>query len=117
MFQHLAFNEAEFLSKFGGDRHPPQGDALTCATLHDTADNRGSLVNPMVHQGDRDWDRAGFDQLADRSYQLRWLLRAQAAEGTRSAMSGVQRNTVCSFQKSPDPGMPTVALVPFIPTV
>jgi len=40
------------------------------ATLHDTPDDRGSLVNAMVHQRDRDRERAGFDQLADRLYQF-----------------------------------------------
>jgi hypothetical protein len=35
VFDHLPFNEAEFLSKFRVDGHPFQCDALAGTTLHD----------------------------------------------------------------------------------
>jgi hypothetical protein len=54
MFQRLALSEAEFRSKFRVDGHPPQGGTLPGTPLHDTANDRGRLVNPVIHQSDRD---------------------------------------------------------------
>ena len=39
VFDHLPLNEAEFLSKFGGDGHPFQRDVLVGTTLHDPAES------------------------------------------------------------------------------
>jgi hypothetical protein len=70
VFDLIALCEAEFLCKFWVDGYTLQSDAPTGTMLHDPADDRGSLVNSMVHQGDRDRDRAGFDHLADRRYKF-----------------------------------------------
>lgn len=65
MRQLLAIRQAKFVRKIGVDENPGQGDVVSVATLCHRANDRRRLLDPVVHQRDRNGGGARLDQLAN----------------------------------------------------